>query len=111
MTLAVVMDHWNAALEFGGSLFICISIRKLLQDKLVRGVSWVHVSYWSLWGFSNLIYYPALGSWWSFYAGIACTMANTTYVTLLIYYTLREKRTLEETDGSETIGQVVETQA
>lgn len=93
-----VADLWNAALELGGAYFISRSIRKLYRDKIVRGFAWEQVAFYAMWGVLNLFYYPAMGSWYSFYAGIAVTVTNLTYTAMLIYYTWRERR-----DGKENL--------
>lgn len=79
-------DVVNGLFEFLGCFFIGISVRKVYRDKKVAGVSWIHVSFWSLWGAWNLFYYPHLNQWWSFWGGMGVTSINTLYVAQLIYY-------------------------
>jgi len=66
--------------------FIMPSILKLVHDKQVKGVSWVHASFFSVWGIWNLYYYPSLGQWNSFLGGIGIVTVNTIWVGLMIYY-------------------------
>lgn len=84
-------DIINGMFECLGSVFISFSIFKLFKDKMVRGVSWVHVSFFSVWGFWNLYYYPSLNQWVSFYGGIGVTLANTAYLIMLIYYSCNQQ--------------------
>lgn len=80
-------DAINGFFEAGMSLFICLSIRKAYQDKVVRGVSVVHVSFPWCWGLWNLYYYPHLEQWLSFWGGVAVVTANGIWLAQLIYYT------------------------
>jgi len=84
-------DTFNGMLEFLGSGFILMSIFKLMADKLVRGVHWGQVGFFTIWSLWNLFYYPYLGQWVSFMGGVTLVIANTVYLSLLIYYTVKEK--------------------
>ena len=79
-------DVINGLYEALGCVFIYMSIRKLRQDKIVRGVSWLHMSFCMTWGFWNLFYYPHLEQWYSFWGGVGIVTANTYYVFQLLYY-------------------------
>lgn len=81
------LDHANALFELGGAFFVAwFSIRKLMRDREVKGVSWIHIAFFSAWGFWNLVYYPSLEQWWSFGAGLCLVVTNSIYAFLLIYY-------------------------
>lgn len=82
-----VMDFVNGLFEFFGSFAIGLSVLKLLKDKRVAGVSWLMVAFFASWGAWNLAYYPSLGQWWSFGAGIGVCTVNLIYMGQLIYYT------------------------
>ena len=84
-------DLSNATFEGIGSLFILKSVKRLYRDKLVRGIAWQQVGFWSAWGWWNLYYYWAINSPLSWRAGVLCTSVNTIYLSLLIYYTRQEK--------------------
>lgn len=84
-------DIVNGTLEASGGLFILQSILKLHRDKQVRGVSWLHVGFFSAWWFWNLFYYPHLGQWVSFVGGIGIVVSNTFWLGQLIWYTHKEK--------------------
>jgi len=85
-------DIINGSFELLASPFILFSILKLYKDKKVKGISWVHISYFTLWAFWNLYYYPFLNQWCSFIGGIAIMLTNTYYTGLLIYYTIKSKK-------------------
>lgn len=79
-------DLFNGGFELLAAPFIFLSIMKLLKEKQVRGVSWVHVFYFTLWGLWNLYFYPHLNQWASFVGGLSIVVANGTWVILLIKY-------------------------
>lgn len=80
-------DVVNGSFELGMSLFILLSIHKAYRDKLVRGVSVLHVAFPWCWGLWNLYYYPHLGQWLSFWGGVAVVTANGVWLSQLVYYT------------------------
>lgn len=88
----IIADRGNAVLEALGGFFILISICKLHHDKRVRGISWVHVAFFAVWGWWNIYYYWAMGSNFSWWAGLGVTFANSAYLWMLIYYTKLEAR-------------------
>ena len=85
-------DLFNGMFEMLGGFIICLSIRKLYVDKRVAGVSWLHVAFFSTWGFWNLYYYPSLGQWWSFWGGIGVVSANTFWLFQMLYYMRHGKK-------------------
>jgi hypothetical protein len=84
------MDVINGIFEMCGALFIAPSIFKLHREKEVKGVSWVHASFFTAWGYWNLFYYPSLGQWLSFSGGVALVLTNTLWLAQLIYYSNRK---------------------
>ena len=87
-----IPDMINGMFEFIAGPFILLSILKLHREKKVRGVSCVHVLYFTCWGFWNLFYYPHLGQWVSFIGGIVIAFVNTIWVIQMMFYTFLEKR-------------------
>ena len=83
-------DLINGLFESLGSLFILLSIIKLYRDKQVRGISYIHVGFFSAWGLWNIYYYPYLGQWVSFLGGLLIVITNTVYLGMLIYYSNKE---------------------
>lgn len=84
-------DIINGAFEAAGGFFIWLSIRKLYLEKLVRGVSWVHVAFFSSWGYWNLYFYPHLGQWMSFAGGALLVTANTIWLLQIAFYLSKER--------------------
>jgi hypothetical protein len=86
-------DHINGLFEFCGGLMIWASIWRLHKDKMVRGVSWLPVSFFAAWGMWNLYYYPALDQWFSFSGGVFLVASNTIWLIQLAYYNRKEQLT------------------
>ncbi len=84
-------DAINGLFELAGGFAILLSVIKLHQDKLVRGVSWPHVAFFAFWGLWNLFYYPSLDQWFSFAGGLWLMAVNLFYVCQLIHYTIMEE--------------------
>lgn len=80
-------DVVNGTLEACGALFIMLNVQRLLVDKQVKGVSWIAVGFFTVWGGWNLFYYPHLGQWLSFVGGVAVVAANAVWLALLLYFT------------------------
>lgn len=79
-------DLVNGSFEGIGALVLLLNIRRLLRDKMVRGVHWAPVAFWTLWGYWNVFYYPSLGQSFSFVAGLAVAAVNTVQLALLVKY-------------------------
>ena len=57
------MDRINACFELFAGYFIWLSIK---QIRKVKGISFKHIVFITLWGVWNLLYYPALTQWLSY---------------------------------------------
>ena len=85
-------DAINAAFEIGGSMLLLLNIVRLLKDRSVKGVSIAPVVWWTAWGVWNLFYYPHLGQWASFGAGVLVAAANAAWVVLAVWCRWRAAR-------------------
>ena len=94
------VDIINALFEFAGAAFISVSIARLNRDKAVAGVSWVSPAFFFVWGLWNLFYYPSLGQWWSFTAGLCLSTANAVWIGQLVYYTAQQRSSYDMTRTS-----------
>ena len=83
-------DIVNGCFELLGAPFILLSVFRLARDKRVRGVSWAHAAFFTVWGLWNLFYYPHLGQWYSFIGGVFVVSANTVWVIQMLYYKWRD---------------------
>lgn len=84
-------DLINGLFESAGGLFILLSVLKLHRAKVVRGVSAIHVGFFSAWGYWNLFYYPHLDQWFSFAGGAALVAVNTFWLAQVWYYLRKER--------------------
>ena len=84
-------DLINGAFECAGGFFIWLSVRKLYQDKKVRGVSWPHVAFFSSWGFWNIWFYASLNQWFSWVGGLSLVLMNTFWLGQIVYYLWSER--------------------
>jgi len=89
-------DIINAIFELLAALFILNHCRVLYRDKQVKGVSVISALFFTLWGFWNLYFYPAVGQPFSFWAGAAVVTANAIYVGMLCHYDYRQCHALDE---------------
>ena len=79
-------DIVNATFEASGGLFVALSIRRVLADKRVAGVSLIGVAFFTAWGVWNVYFYPHVGAWLSGLAAVGVCIANAAWLSLLVYY-------------------------
>ena len=79
-------DFINGCFEFIGALLVLNSIRVLLNDRAVAGVSAFSCCAFTTWGVWNLFYYPSLGQWFSFAGGACLCAMNFTWVGLMLFF-------------------------
>lgn len=84
-------DAINAAFELVGSFMTWRNFVQLRRDRTVAGVYWPVTAFFSVWGLWNLWYYPALGQWLSFSAGIVLCMGNIAWVILALRLRRQER--------------------
>ena len=84
----ITPDLINSVLVLVAGGFILISVKKLYKDKIVKGVSWAHVGFFSLYGFWHIYFFSSLEQWWSVAGGSLTTFTNTIWLLQLIYYTV-----------------------
>ena len=82
----IAPDIINGIFEVLGGLFIIDHIRALYKSKEVKGVSVVAVSFFAVWGYWNLFYYPHLDQWYSTLGATGIALANTFWVFQMLYY-------------------------
>jgi hypothetical protein len=85
-------DIINGTFEASGGFFILQSVLKLYRDKIVRGVHWLPIVFFSTWGYWNLYYYPHLSQWVSFWGSLGITAVNTVWASQILYYIYLEKQ-------------------
>jgi hypothetical protein len=92
----MIADLINAAFEMGAGVAQIINCYQLYKDKQIKGVRVSVTAFFGAWGLWNLYYYPSLGQWASFSAGILICLANFVWVGLAIYYSKNKPLTPEQ---------------
>lgn len=82
----MIQDLINGSFEVAAGLAVLHHCAVLRHDRQVRGLSIPAVFFFTAWGFWNIYYYPFLGQPLSFAGGIFVTVANCTYLALLLQY-------------------------
>ncbi len=81
-----INDLLNGLFELGGAVVAWMNAYKLYKDREIKGVYWPVWIFFSSWGLWNLYYYPSLGQYISFYAGIILVSGNIAWVVLAFKY-------------------------
>jgi predicted membrane-bound mannosyltransferase len=92
----MIPDLINGLFELGGAAAVGLSIRRVLKDKDVAGVSAWQVAFFQTWGLWNIIFYPAIGQVWSTIGAVFLALANTIYLYYLFKYRRRPKNECRE---------------
>lgn len=79
-------DFINGTFELLGGVLLIQNCRRLLHDRVVKGVDYRVMAFFALWGVWNLYYYPSLNQWLSFTGGLVIVCANIVWVALAIYF-------------------------
>jgi len=82
-------DLINGSFELLGATLLAVNVVRIMQDKIIRGVSWLPVGFFTAWGFWNLHYYPSLDQWCSFVGGCCIVTMNLAWLILVFYYRRR----------------------
>ena len=77
-------DHINALFELVGAVATWRNAWQLYRDQELRGVYWPATAFFAAWGLWNLVYYPALGQWYSTIAGAVLVGGNLAWVMLAV---------------------------
>jgi len=79
-------DWINGLFECVGGLFIFLSVRKTWRDKSVKGVSYLTVGFFTVWGLWNLYFYPYLNAPVSFIGSIGIAVMNLAWLFFILKY-------------------------
>jgi hypothetical protein len=79
-------DLINGSFELLSGLFTILNIVKLVKDKELKGISYIPIVFFTIWGIWNLYYYPSLNQIYSFIGGLMITTVNLIWIILLFYY-------------------------
>lgn len=83
-------DLINACWEFAGAAFMLRAITIVLKDKVVKGIDWTIIFFFTTWGFWNTYFYPTNGFPYSFAGSVCLAAMNLIYLILLIYYSRKQ---------------------
>lgn len=89
--MIIPVDKINGAFEALGGVMNLVNVLRIYRDKGYRGISVLPTVVFTVWGFWNLYYYPALGQWFSFTGCVLIVAANAAWVSMAIYYGASEK--------------------
>ena len=85
-------DLFNGLFEFLGGCLLWTSVRRAYRDKVFKGVAILPTAFFASWGFWNLYYYPSLDQWFSFLGGVNIVVANTVWVSQMVWYSWLKPR-------------------
>lgn len=85
-------DYINGAFELVGAVLVLKSVAVLRRDRRVLGVYWPAQWFYASWGVWNLYFYPAVGAWLSFAAGLVMVAGNLTWAALAAKLVLTNRR-------------------
>ena len=77
-------DLINGLFELAGAAFTWRNAIQLRRDREIRGVYWPTAGFFTAWGAWNLLYYPALGQWFSFAGGVLLVSGNIAWVAMAL---------------------------
>lgn len=84
-------DYTQAAWELGSAVFSVLNIFAIRRSKSIAGIHWAPTAFYTTWGLYNLWFYTTLHlpvAWW---AGIAITCTNATWLGHVAYYETRRR--------------------
>jgi hypothetical protein len=79
-------DFGNGLFELIGGFCVWQNVKRIRQDKQVKGVDWRVTGFFTSWGFWNLWYYPSLSQWLSFLGGLVIVAGNVVWLAMAIKY-------------------------
>lgn len=84
------LDLINGAFELGGAILTALtSVRAIIRDKKIAGFSPTPLAFFTAWGVWNIVYYPSLDQWFSFWGGLSVVTVNSVYLFLIARYALK----------------------
>ena len=93
-----INDAINACFEAVGAVSSWLNVRAYLRDRDVKGVVWSMSFFWVLWGGWNLILYPSLDLYLSYYAGVVLFLGNLVWLSLVVYDIVNKKNKNDTSD-------------
>lgn len=85
-------DFINGLFEFIGAIICFSNVKRIRQDKTVKGFDPRTKVFFTLWGIWNIYFYSHLDQWFSWFGGIALTVVNTIWLMHVFYYWIQERK-------------------
>jgi hypothetical protein len=79
-------DLINGLFELSAAGFLSLSVRRVLKDRAIKGVSPTATAVFFAWGLWNVYFYPSQGLTWSFAGGVAVVLVNFIYLAVMLYF-------------------------
>lgn len=79
-------DAVNGLFEVVGGLAVWVNVYQVRRDRRVRGVHPWTYGFFLGWGLWNLVFYPAVGAWFSFWGGASICAAQAVWVGYAVKY-------------------------
>lgn len=79
-------DILNGFFELFAGVFCFLNCLQVKKDKMVKGVNFIAVAFFTVWGWWNFYYYPSLNQWFSLIGSVGIVAANTYWLHLLYIY-------------------------
>ena len=92
---SIPKDYINGSFELVGALVCSTNITRIRRDKVVEGFNPSTQAFFASWGLWNLLYYPSLDQWASFWGGVALVGVNVTWLLHVWYYKQQRKHNNE----------------
>lgn len=86
-----ILDGINGSYELCGAVFQLLNVVKTHRDKMIRGVHWGSVLFFTTWGWFNMVYYPHLHQPISTIGAFMLATVNTIWICQIVFYTMKER--------------------
>ena len=86
-----LLDVINSVFFFTSSSVVWLNVIRLFKDKGIKGVRLIPGFFFSLSTIWGIYYYYELDQPWSVLGMVLMATANTSWIVLAIYYTIKEK--------------------
>ena len=88
----IIQDIVNGGFQLGAGAAVWFSISRLWEQKRVRGVHWLTISFFLAMGSWNVYFCSHLDQYFSAICAVLVALSNATYLALIFYYLYRERK-------------------
>jgi len=79
-------DFINAVFECSGGIFVALNAWDIWKKKAVAGQTLTALAFFTAWGLWNLVFYPAVGQWWSTLGAWGIMLMNAVQIGLVLKF-------------------------